>query len=1281
MAFYSDLFRSTTFLTGPVNLAEGATTISGSMGLTPLGRRNIGNPFGATGPFIPSILATNPTSRAVYDSRSISLVVSGEVSGLGTWPVGDLASFAPNPSVIISGSFLIENDGSTFNQLRGLTHIPGNNGLIVGGNLTSTPAVNLGEVISNRDYQNAANIRNNITIFGSGMGEEPSGILARWTSGFNSTAQYIYRGGESSPGAGINMWGHDRTNPGTNDRALRGIRFTMDDQFFDTTDYYGKTFQIQIAQYNSRNSEEASFFSHRKSILQYSFKRGILTLGTVEPIGFGQTTVQASRDITIVSGIQLGGYTPNVTTGPSDSKILLAANSQIRLAGATPVAGQSLTTTEFFLDNVLMFASASSFPVLNRPDYALAIQTGSRASGDPNVYQVGLATLGGGGGGGSALPGGQNYDIQYNQNNNFAGASGRGQFFQYIYDAANTPLLLHKGRFALGELTSATGRYSHAKGLATTATGNYSHAEGSNVTANSPYSHAEGEGTYTTGLAAHAEGKNTNAFADHSHAEGFFTISYGLHSHTEGFNTVTYGTGSHTEGSRTVASGDFSHAEGSSSLASAAYSHAEGFGTLASGIGSHAEGIGTIAAGGNQHAEGTYNISSSTAIWILGDGTSANARHNLIEGHTGQVRVSGSLFVQPGQGYRPSALQSTVLTYNPSTGQIVLMNTSSIGAGGGGGGSTSPGGVNSNIQFNNNGTFGGASRFNYNSSTGAVTISGSLIASGSLHTITGNTTFSGSVVIQPAAVPGTTIRSGNSNPQLVVINTSTGLLQRAQFIETDPIFTSLSASYMPNSLTGSFTTTASFQAFTSSVNSTVASIYNYTQSINNKTGSFVTTSSFQAFTSSIHNFSSSILNFSASMLTYTSSVNTFITNINSYTQSVNNHITSILNFSSSILNFSSSMLSFSASMLNFTSSVNTTIAGLNNYTQSINNRTGSFVLTSSFHTYTSSISTSIASLNNYTQSINNKTGSFATTGSNIFTDKQTLSGSLYIRPLDIPLVSGSQVVTFDPLTGQFNRMLTSSLVSRDGYWIQNGSTLYTSGGFSTVQITGSLYVSSSAGGYGNFNTLQRTGTVRGINTIINSTFISSSNEDAPGLYIWQSNTRARSLQAEGGIGVWFSASSGTQIDHYIQGTTAFTPGIRGVEDPRIALLSGSVELGMVQRRVTETSTGFIALTGSNSIIHAKSTYALAGRTIHFPGSQSVSYGSTFTVVVQNAITGQGIGTTNFACANALVEDPTTNVFQFGYLLENIPKGVYKYVYLNMSGSGNAWVCESARSGI
>ena len=75
-----------------------------------------------------------------------------------------------------------------------------------------------------------------------------------------------------------------------------------------------------------------------------------------------------------------------------------------------------------------------------------------------------------------------------------------------------------------------------------------------------------------------------------------------------------------------------------------------------------------------------------------------------------------------------------------------------------------------------------------------------------------------------------------------------------------------------NTRTGSFTLTSSFAAYTASINGWTGSVVT-TSSFNAYTGSVTTTASFNALTSSFVSFSSSINSFTSSINTYTASIN------------------------------------------------------------------------------------------------------------------------------------------------------------------------------------------------------------------------------------------------------------------------------------------------------------------------------------------------------------------------------------------------------------------------
>ena len=188
-----------------------------------------------------------------------------------------------------------------------------------------------------------------------------------------------------------------------------------------------------------------------------------------------------------------------------------------------------------------------------------------------------------------------------------------------------------------------------------TTVGAYSTAEGNSTTASGHSSHAEGQSTTASGDSSHAEGSRTTASGNFSHAEGDRTTASNDYSHAEGFSTIASGSNSHAEGSDTTASGDFSHAEGSFTTAEGTYSHAEGNNTIANGE--------------SQHVQGKYNIADKTSAFIIGNGSSDNARSNAVKiDWSGNLEVAGDL--KDGSG---NTLNNMMSKTNPTgTGSFSL---------------------------------------------------------------------------------------------------------------------------------------------------------------------------------------------------------------------------------------------------------------------------------------------------------------------------------------------------------------------------------------------------------------------------------------------------------------------------------------------------------------------------------------------------------------------------------------------------------------------------------
>ena len=155
----------------------------------------------------------------------------------------------------------------------------------------------------------------------------------------------------------------------------------------------------------------------------------------------------------------------------------------------------------------------------------------------------------------------------------------------------------------------------------------------------------QGQITNVTGIFSHAEGYNTLASGNHSHAEGNSSTAAGEYTHAEGYNTYSTGSYTHAEGWETTSSGISSHAEGWSTRTIGQASHAEGYATLASGSYSHTEGYSTTASGDYQHVSGKFNVASSNEndLFIIGNGTSAGARSNILVVNTSSVIVGGSI--------------------------------------------------------------------------------------------------------------------------------------------------------------------------------------------------------------------------------------------------------------------------------------------------------------------------------------------------------------------------------------------------------------------------------------------------------------------------------------------------------------------------------------------------------------------------------------------------------------------------------------------------------------
>lgn len=182
------------------------------------------------------------------------------------------------------------------------------------------------------------------------------------------------------------------------------------------------------------------------------------------------------------------------------------------------------------------------------------------------------------------------------------------------------------GAAAFGLSTSAVGNGAFAVGLSTVALGPMTFAAGQNTSALEVDAHAEGIQTIASGAQSHAEGINVQAHGRGSHAEGQGSQAIGDYSHAEGNYTIANNVFAHAEGNSTSAIGLGAHAEGCITIANNNFSHAEGYNTSAVAEQAHAEGQNTIAGDAAMHVGGKYNSISSNAAFVIGNGTSNDAR-------------------------------------------------------------------------------------------------------------------------------------------------------------------------------------------------------------------------------------------------------------------------------------------------------------------------------------------------------------------------------------------------------------------------------------------------------------------------------------------------------------------------------------------------------------------------------------------------------------------------------------------------------------------------------
>ena len=123
------------------------------------------------------------------------------------------------------------------------------------------------------------------------------------------------------------------------------------------------------------------------------------------------------------------------------------------------------------------------------------------------------------------------------------------------------------------------------------------------------------------------------------------------------------------------------------------------------------------------------NTVSANGFQTAGNVTAGNIKANTLANITGNLRVTGNVNFTGSANVTLGAVAN--LKISGGTNGYVL-TTDGLGnltwEAGGGGGNGTPGGANTQIQYNNNGTFGGDPNFIFNPTTDTVTVGGNLIA-------------------------------------------------------------------------------------------------------------------------------------------------------------------------------------------------------------------------------------------------------------------------------------------------------------------------------------------------------------------------------------------------------------------------------------------------------------------------------------------------------------------------------------------------------------------------
>lgn len=414
--------------------------------------------------------------------------------------------------------------------------------------------------------------------------------------------------------------------------------------------------------------------------------------------------VDANGNITT----NLNAPTANVTANRIFANSYLYANgvSIIQTAAGANAQVQYNNNGNFGASAAFTFNSSSNLLTVTNVQVSNTSNLGNvenvRIFGGLNGYFLqtdgvgNLTWAAGGNGGGNGSPGGANMQVQYNDAGTFGGDAG------FIYDK-DTNLLTVKD-ILVGNIT-ANYIISDWDVNANVVYANYLYGDGSNIT-NVTAAHASTANTVVNNSQPNITSVGT--LTSLNLAGNITNANYVSANYFSGNGQPLFGIlASNIVGA--IANANYAAYAGNVTIA--AQPNITSVGTLSVLTVSGNTQSGNISTGGttstgNLTVTGNANINSGGILRVLGD-VNFTQSGNVNLGNISNLHISGGV-----NGYVLSTDGAGNLSW----------------AAGGGGGNGTPGGSNTQIQYNDAGAFGGSAFFTFNENTNNVQISGNLIA-------------------------------------------------------------------------------------------------------------------------------------------------------------------------------------------------------------------------------------------------------------------------------------------------------------------------------------------------------------------------------------------------------------------------------------------------------------------------------------------------------------------------------------------------------------------------